>query len=109
MKYITLNVRATTFKSAEEGVNWSPKMRILIRTSSGIHIGTVKSVDKDSDVLEIMLDNKVYHHVNRNSTVVLGEGINRKRSSTIPDDELYMWKRELRADIIKSINNIRSV
>lgn len=82
---------------------WKKGKRILIRVADGrIHIGTVNANSEAN--IYITLDNSDKIRICQNSTNILGNGINRKRKSSIPDDELYMWKNELSSDSMRNIN-----
>jgi hypothetical protein len=51
------------------------------------------------------LDNAKELEFKIQSCSILGAGINRKRKSYIPDEELYLWKKELRSESLRSINS----
>lgn len=89
MKRITIRIN-------DRGIDWQAKKRIILRTSEGIVLGTVKS--KNSGTLRVTLDSGIKMDVSVKSPSILGEGLNRKRKTIIPDDELYAWKRELCAE-----------
>ena len=92
MKKINLQVTAST------DIKWKNAKRIIIRTDTGIVIGTVLS--KENGRLNIGLDSGTKLEVRAKSPSILGEGLNRKRKTIIPDDELYAWQRNLCADLI---------
>lgn len=89
MKRVIVNIN-------DSGVDWKANKRILLRTELGIMIGTVKTLVKGK--LDVKLDNGGRASLSIKSPSILGEGLNRKRKSIIPDDELYAWKRELCAE-----------
>lgn len=89
MKRLIVNIN-------NRGIDWGASMRILLRTEVGIVLGTVKK--RLNSKLKIKLDNGDNLEVSIKSPSILGEGLNRKRKTIIPDDELFAWKRELCAE-----------
>ena len=87
--------------SVKHGVVWSVGKRVIIRTSEGNMLGTVK--EADSQKIQVTFDNGTNFQISLLSPSILGEGLQRKRRSVIPDDELFAWKRELCADCIGRI------
>lgn len=90
-----INVRIST----QPVVKWEAGKRILVRTEHGIMIGSVQATPRQKS-LNIKFDGGEYVSMSSSSKSILGEGINRKRKTAIPDDELVSWKRELCADVI---------
>lgn len=84
-----------------QGVVWSVGKRVIIRTSDGNMLGTVTGAD--SQKIKVTFDNGTNFQISLLSPSILGEGLQRKRRSVIPDDELFAWKRELCADCIGRI------
>jgi hypothetical protein len=102
MKKIELKVKQPIFKVEALSYVWKRGKRILVRTTEGIFIGTVSK--NSADFIYINLDNGNKLQFKQLNKSILGEGINRKRKSAIPDDELYQWKKELRSDAMRKIN-----
>ena len=98
MKSIKLQVKASIVVEAKAYV-WKRGMRILVRTKDGIFIGTVSR--NTEEFIYIALDNANKLKFKQLNRSILGEGINRKRKSAIPDDELYQWKKELRTEYLR--------
>ena len=103
MKKIELKVKLPINTIEAKSYVWKKGKRILVRTTEGIFIGTVNKNDQSSIYLN--LDNGSKQQFEQNSRAILGEGINRKRKSAIPDDELYQWKKELSSDSMRKINH----
>lgn len=74
--------------------------RLLVRTKDGVFITTLVKAQADSLVCKG--DNGRQLVVKASSRALIGEGIQRKRKTAIPDDELYMWRKEIRASSIKA-------
>ena len=89
MKRITIRIN-------DRGVDWQAKKRIILRTEMGIVLGTVRA--RTNGTLRVTLDSGIKMEVSVKSPSILGEGLNRKRKTIIPDDELFAWKRELCAE-----------
>lgn len=106
MKSIALKIKLPINIVEAHAYVWKKGKRILVRTPEGIHIGTVSK--NTQDFIYINLDNSIKLQFKQLNKSILGEGINRKRKSAIPDDELYQWKKELRSDAMRNINSGKS-
>ena len=103
MKKIELKVKLPIHTIEAKSYVWKKGKRILVRTTEGIFIGSVSKNTQDSIYVNLDNGNKLqFKQLNR---AILGEGINRKRKSAIPDDELYQWKKELSCDSMRKINH----
>ena len=98
MKKIKLQVKHPIVVEAKAYV-WKRGMRILVRTKEGIFIGTVSR--NTEEFIYITLDDASKLKFKQFNRSILGEGINRKRKSAIPDDELFQWKKELRTENLR--------
>ena len=98
MKTIKLQVKSSIVVEAKAYV-WKRGKRILVRTKDGIFIGTVSR--NTEEFVYVVLDNTTKLKFKQLNRSILGEGINRKRKSAIPDDELFQWKKELRSENLR--------
>lgn len=98
MKTIKLQVKSSITVEAKAYV-WKRGKRILVRTKDGIFIGTVSR--NTEEFVYVLLDNATKLKFKQLNRSILGEGINRKRKSAIPDDELFQWKKELRSENLR--------
>lgn len=81
-----------------KGATWNPGKRIIIRTENGNMLGTVRR--NLGAKIDVAYDGGGDIEISVLSPSILGEGLQRKRRTCIPDDELFAWKRELCADCI---------
>lgn len=87
-----------------EGLGPSFKLnsRLLVRTKDGVFITTL--VKAQPNCLVCKADSGRQLVFNATSRAILGEGIQRRRKTAIPDDELFMWRKEVRASELKAKN-----
>lgn len=92
MKKISLVVKNKLTTESSDIFNWLPKQRIIVRTKLGLKVGTISKVN---DYVFVINDDGSKVKVKVGDSSIIGEAIQRKCKSVIPDDELYQWKLEL--------------
>lgn len=110
MKTISIQFRPNTRVQSEtnSSADYGKGCRILVRTKNGIVIGKLiycktqnSDKSKQEESIFYMITDAGKRLKFKGRRAILGEGISRQRRTPIPDDELFMWKKDVRSLSVK--------